>query len=114
MTLWRAALLAVALSAACGGGMSCPNDLPPSCPSPMPSFSTTVNPIIHSTCVSCHGPGGQQVSMPFTSYDLIFKSKDRILTQVYACRMPPEGNPQLTAAERQQVLGWLVCDAPNN
>jgi len=36
------------------------------------------------------------------------------LTQVYSCRMPPAGNAQPTTQERQTIVAWLVCGAPNN
>jgi hypothetical protein len=35
-----------------------------------------------------------------------------IATQLVTCSMPPEGNPQLTTAERNQILDWLTCGGP--
>jgi hypothetical protein len=37
-----------------------------------------------------------------------------VLTQVYTCRMPPLGAPQLDDAELTALYGWLVCGAPQN
>ena len=118
MTRVRARAVAVCLVAllcgACGGSsVSCPNDTL-ACTLPAPSYASSVSTIIQSRCVSCHGPGGQQASMPFTSYQQIFAARSPILNQVYACRMPPAGAAELTMGERTQLLGWLACSAPNN
>jgi hypothetical protein len=37
-----------------------------------------------------------------------------VLTEVYACQMPPVDADPLSATERQALLAWLVCGAPNN
>jgi hypothetical protein len=36
------------------------------------------------------------------------------LNQVYACNMPPGSAAQPTVQEREALLGWLVCGAPQN
>jgi uncharacterized membrane protein len=103
------------LSAACGGSPapSCPNDSL-ACPSPAPGFAASISGIIQNRCQSCHSPGGQQASVPFTSYQDIYARRSAILNQVYACRMPPAGAAEPTASERMQLIGWLACGAPNN
>ena len=106
--------LGVAAFAACGGSKDCPNDLPSSCPSPAPSYSSTIAPLISAYCLVCHSPGGQEAVIPFTSYQNIYVERSPMLDQIYACNMPPSGTLQLTAQERSQLLGWLVCGAPNN
>jgi len=106
--------LVVAVLAACGGSKVCPNDLPSSCPSPAPSYSSAISSLISAYCLSCHSPGGQEAVIPFTSYQSVYIERSPILDQVYACNMPPTANLQLTAQERSQLLGWLVCGAPNN
>jgi uncharacterized membrane protein len=118
MSFARAQMAVVAfaavLCAACGGSdLSCPND-PVVCPSPAPSYSTTVSTIIQNRCLSCHGPGGQWASKPFTTYQEVYTNRSAILNQVYACRMPPAGATQPTPNERAQIIGWLACGAPNN
>jgi uncharacterized membrane protein len=117
MTSWsRAAEVALValLCAACGGpDVSCPNDSL-ACPSPAPSYSTSVSAIFQNRCLSCHSPGGQAASKPFTTYQEVYSNRSAILNQVYACRMPLAGAPQPTLQERTQLLGWLVCGAPNN
>jgi hypothetical protein len=111
----RGWLLAALLLAACGGGVAdCPNDLPATCPSPMPSYKTDVQPIVSNHCLKCHSPGGEEASKDFTTYQNVFLQRGPILTQFYSCRMPPEGEPRPTAQERALLLGWLTCGSPNN
>lgn len=97
-----------------GGGTSCPNDLPASCPVPAPTWATDVAPVIEARCATCHATGGIAADKPLTSHAEVFARKGAVLNQVHACKMPQAGSPQLTAAERAAVLGWLVCGAPND
>jgi uncharacterized membrane protein len=69
---------------------------------------------VGARCRACHAPGGQEASIPFTTYEQIFARRSAILNQVYACKMPPEGAPAPSADERAQLLAWLVCGAPDN
>jgi hypothetical protein len=93
---------------------NCPNDLPKSCVTPVPSYQTTVSPIFSAYCLTCHSPGGQQASYPLETYDEIFGLRSEVLDQIYSCRMPLSGQPQPTEEERLAVLQWLVCGAPQN
>jgi hypothetical protein len=112
----RVLVLAVLVVASCGGGSpaDCPNDLPMTCPSPVPSYHNDVAPIMSVRCLGCHAPGKEQASKDFTTYERVFAQRQPILTQLFSCRMPPEGQPRPTAQERAQFLGWLVCGAPDN
>jgi uncharacterized membrane protein len=118
----RPALLLLAIlavtSLACGSSeppASCPRDLPASCPTPAPSFSGEVQAIFQAKCVPCHSPGGQEATKPYTSLALIQRQPlSTMLAQVYNCAMPLATAPQLTAEERQALLGWLVCMRPDN
>ena len=105
----------VALMAACGGSepVDCPN-LSTTCPDPKPSYASDVRPIINARCTTCHSPGGQEASRDFTTYGGVFQQRQAVLTQAYSCRMPPAGNAQPTTQERQTLVAWLVCGAPNN
>ena len=78
---------------ACGGSLDCPNDLPAACPSPVPSYKSTIDPIIGARCRACHSAGGQESSIPFTTHDQVFAQRSAMLNQVYACKMPPAGSP---------------------
>jgi hypothetical protein len=74
-----------------------------------------VQSIIASRCGSCHYDGGQQAAdMNLGSYDAVFQERSTVLSQIYNCRMPPAGEPKPTVAEREAMLGWFVCGAPNN
>jgi len=105
----------VALMAACGGSepVDCPN-LSTTCPDPKLSYASDVRPIINARCTTCHSPGGQEPSRDFTTYGGVFQQRQAVLTQAYSCRMPPAGNAQPTTQERQTLVAWLVCGAPNN
>jgi hypothetical protein len=105
------AILALCL-AACGSA-ACPRDLPATCPSPAPSYKTSVAPIIEKTCANCHVAGGVAASWPLSSYADVFSLHGACLDQIYGCRMP-QAPYSLSDAERVTVLGWLVCEAPDN
>jgi hypothetical protein len=115
--LARAAGLIAALAgvAGCGShGASCPTDMP-TCPSPAPSFVAEVNPIIQSTCVPCHGPGGVEATRPYVTYEDM-KTNGPFVTmysQVLGCLMP-QAPQQLTAAQRQRLLEWFACGEPDD
>ncbi len=93
----------------------CPDDLPQSCPSPPPSYAQDVGAIIQSRCNGCHADGGVgQSTEDFSTYDRIHSRRGPMLNQVFSCLMPPPDAGQLTPDERAKLLGWLVCDAPDN
>jgi hypothetical protein len=93
----------------------CPQDLPATCPSLVPSWMNDVEPIINLRCGACHGVGGvEQSKLDFSTYQGVHNSFTPILITVAGCVMPPPGVAPLTAAERQMLLAWLVCAAPNN
>jgi len=94
-----------------GGGKGCPNDLPASCPSPAPGWAADVAPVIAARCATCHVKGGVAADKPLTSHAEVFFRKGSVLNQIHACKMPQAGSPQLSAAERAAVQGWLVCGA---
>jgi hypothetical protein len=99
--------------AACGGP-SCPQDLPASCPSKPPSYTTDVAPIFAIHCTRCHVAGGTAADRPLTSYADVYAERSPVLNQVYGCEMPPSGYTPLDEDERAKVLGWLVCGAPDD
>jgi uncharacterized membrane protein len=108
-------LAAGLLLAACGGSeqVNCPN-LSTVCPSPPPSYANDVRPILNARCTTCHGPGGQEAVRDLTTYQGVFQQRQAVLTQVYSCRMPPSDAAQPTSQERQTIISWLACNAPNN
>jgi len=116
--LMAAALVGLALFAACPAPPSCPDDLPRSCPNPAPTFSADVSPLIQKHCAGCHSADGEEPNRPLINYDSITGSMDAtarmVETQLVACAMPPSNQPPLTAEERQAILGWIVCGAKND
>jgi hypothetical protein len=93
---------------------ACPNDLPMACPSPAPSWDGGVRPLIDEFCVGCHQAGGLAFDKPFTDYGLVYQQRGGMLDQVYSCYMPPPDAGQPDESQRQQLLGWFVCGAPQN
>jgi hypothetical protein len=108
-----AGLFSLALAACGSSGGTCPNDLPMTCPSAVPSYTNDVAPIIQAHCVKCHSAGGVEYSRPLDTYAGV-TAQTGVLDQVYACRMPPAPEAPLTSAERAKLLGWIVCDSPRN
>jgi mono/diheme cytochrome c family protein len=118
-------LAAVALLAAgCSSGpaaTSCPPaPVDPPCPDAVPSFAGDVYPNVFAvSCVPCHRPGGVESSWPFTTYQQIYGTRGTTAGEIYqqvfnACLMPPPGNPEtLTDVQRQKLLDWFGCGAPD-
>jgi hypothetical protein len=111
----------VSLQAGCGHEKeqpppvdTCPNDVPPTCPSPVPSYATEVAPIIHLRCGGCHTAGGIEEFRSFDTYQQVLDNRFGMLSQLSQCLMPPFDQPQPTAAERQAIFGWIKCDSPDN
>lgn len=74
-----------------------------------------VQPIIAERCNACHGVGGvEQAAFDFSTYEGVRKAFGSVLNNVYGCLMPPPDAGALTPGERQALLAWLVCSAPNN
>jgi uncharacterized membrane protein len=119
-TVALAALLGATMAlASCGSNHAaatdpCPQDLPTSCPPNSPSYQADVAPILAARCTTCHSPGGAGSPFDFTTYASVFADRSPMLNQVYACNMPPKGAAGLGQAERQMLLAWLVCGAPND
>jgi len=95
---------------------NCPNDLPSSCPSPAPSWSQQVQPVFNARCTFCHNPNGANPTLLFTDWSQVHGDRGAILTQLYACKMPPPdgGVAPPMGPDRALLLNWLVCGAPNN
>ena len=103
-----------------GGGASCPS-LDNDCPASVPSWSKQVEEIATLTCFvsACHGPQGKAgPKFVMTNYAGLVGLRTTAITQVNSCAMPnadagvPE--PTLDPSDRQALLSWLVCGAPDN
>lgn len=96
------------------GGGTCNVTTPASCPATTPSYATDVAPILQKYCTSCHSPTGVQASEPFDTHAGVAAHADHMKAEVGGCEMPPAGSIAPTDAERETILAWLVCGAPDN
>ncbi|MEQ8790391.1 MAG: DUF1592 domain-containing protein [Pirellulaceae bacterium] len=75
------------------------------------AFTTRIAPVLERRCRSCHGEQRQEGRIRLDEIRE-FRVDDRHLwTMVHeklsAGQMPPEDAPQLTAAEREEILKWI-------
>ena len=86
----------------------------------VPSWAGQVQSIVGARCQVCHAPDGDAPKVPLTTYAEVSGRRVASLTQLSACEMPPQDDPTvpapivLAAGERQALLTWLTCGAPNN
>jgi hypothetical protein len=96
----------------------CPSDLPSACDAPAPSYKDAVSQTIAEVCQPCHRAGGLAADKPFDSYARVYARRRTILDLVNRCLMPPASAAcdaaQPSPAQRQELLQWLVCGAPQN
>jgi hypothetical protein len=110
---WIAALLVPAAmacgpaSSSSGYGGNCAT-VSYSCPSPPPSFATTVAPIVTDNCLPCHALGGM-ASPPLNNYANIYKNRVTSLSTVVTCKMP-----LVPLSDKKLFLEWVACGAPDN
>lgn len=109
---------AACTSSSGGSGGDCPT-LSNDCPATPPSWQNDVQPLIATYCLRCHTDGG--VAPPqfnYETYQGVFRSRAVIVTQLNQCLMPPgDASPPAampTPAERQTLVAWLACGAPDN
>jgi predicted CXXCH cytochrome family protein len=107
-----------AAAAGCTGSSStdasCAVTTPASCPTTQPSYQTDVAPILQSYCVSCHQAGGSEANKPLDTYQSALNLSGDVEGEVAGCSMPPSSDAQPTAAQRETLLTWILCGAPNN
>jgi hypothetical protein len=121
VALQLAALAVVAGCSSPGGGdpstADCPT-LSSACPLTPPSWENDVQPILRMECDECHGMGGgEQAEFDSASYDGAFAGRSEIGQVMVDCSMPPATTspaPVLSVAQRQTVLSWVACNAPDN
>jgi uncharacterized membrane protein len=116
-----AAGVALAVVAACSSSSPQPEGCQTNaaeCPSPPPSWATDVEAIIHTRCSPCHFDGGAGTLSPYnadySTYQGVAAHQILIHTVLAACQMPPPDAGQLTTQEKQTLLEWVVCGAPDN
>jgi hypothetical protein len=65
--------------------------------------------------VSCHSPGGDAQTIPFTDFGLVKLHASTILRRVADRSMPPPGRaPALTTEEMTKIRTWVRNGAPKN
>jgi hypothetical protein len=84
------------------------------CPTTAPSYISEVAPLLALRCNGCHAPDGEAADRPLTSRAQIRGIATTVVSNVYACKMPPPPLPQLTDAERTILVGWIACGEPDN
>jgi uncharacterized membrane protein len=88
---------------------------PAGCGGGAPSFARDVEPIVARRCRTCHTYGGSPgPSLDFSSVATVVAHKDKVVSEVSSCEMPPKTAPQLEAAEADVLLRWASCGAPQN
>lgn len=94
----------------------CPASLPESCPATAPSYSGEIAAIVQTKCVVCHTAGGPGAEWPLGSWSEVntLAQQGIVQEEVASCMMPEADAGQLTDSEREAILTWLVCGAPNN
>ena len=95
--------------------VTCTNDQPATCPSPLPSYQNQVGALLQTYCAACHSPSGVAFDHVFETYSEVISQHGAILNQINACNMPPpDGGAPLPEADRKTMVTWLACGAPNN
>jgi hypothetical protein len=110
--------LAACTSSSGSSDDGCPT-LSTGCPASPPSWQNDIKPLVGAYCLRCHVEGG--VAPPqfeYTSYQAVYQNRSEMLTQIDQCRMPPaDASPPAvmpSQQERQTLVSWLACGAPDN
>jgi mono/diheme cytochrome c family protein len=108
------AIVLLGLSLGCGARTVVP-DGTDRCPLSPPSYRAEVAPIVREKCFSCHaGTGEAAEDHDFSTLEKVHTARRGIEGKVFARAMPPQGAPALTEQQRDVLLAWLACQAPNN
>jgi hypothetical protein len=94
---------------------SCPPA--PSACTEAPSYKQTVASIFETSCVPCHSPNGVEADRPLGTYHDVFAVEPTAFHQVANCLMPPADAgsvASLSETDRETLLAWFTCGAPNN
>ena len=91
---------------------TCPADEQGACSATALTYDTGIGELLSERCSPCHAADGVEAVRILTDYRHVFGQRTGIGTQLVACAMPPVGAPPLSSSERQQILDWLTCRAP--
>jgi hypothetical protein len=92
--------------------VSLPNDS--ACGSGGPSYASDVAPLVKATCLDCHFAGNRNSTVVLETAAQLKKSQGLVEGELYRCDMPPADGTPLDDDQRQLLLQWLVCGAPDN
>jgi uncharacterized membrane protein len=84
------------------------------CATATPSYAEDIAPLVEARCLECHFAGNRQSSVVLETHAQLAGSRQLVETRVYRCQMPPSEATALSATERELLLQWLVCGAPDN
>ncbi|MEO7034824.1 MAG: hypothetical protein ABI548_13025 [Polyangiaceae bacterium] len=105
-------LASFALACSPSPGATCSIDAPNECVDASLSYDGGIGALLTERCSPCHAAGGEEATLLLTDYDHVSRQLMGIGSQLVTCSMPLAGSPQLSADERNQILGWLSCGAP--
>lgn len=78
------------------------------------SYSQVIRPMVDENCVSCHGPGGENENVPFTTYDGLKQYAQEAVPRISGATilMPPTG--AMSDCNVALFTAWVNAGAPNN
>jgi hypothetical protein len=74
------------------------------------NYNEDIKPIITQNCISCHGPGGVEASIPLTNYTQVKAQADAGLIKSTIFDGQPNPMPQggqLSSDQKQLIQCWL-------
>lgn len=86
-----------------GSGDNTPAPTPPSTGAKV-SYASSIKPLIESSCLRCHGPGGTASQRPFNNYDQV-KAAFATIKSVTDANIMPQGSPW-TTVQKALFLQW--------
>jgi len=84
------------------------------CATSTPSYAADVAPIVQADCLPCHFTGNTYSSQVFETPKQLHDNRQLAETQLYRCQMPPADGGTIDTMDRETLLAWLACGAPDN
>ena len=84
------------------------------CATATPSYAEDIAPLVEERCLECHFAGNRLSSVALETHAELAERRQLVETRVYRCQMPPSDATALSTSERETLLKWLVCGAPDN
>ncbi|MGC4093905.1 MAG: hypothetical protein QM756_39570 [Polyangiaceae bacterium] len=92
--------------------MACTVMDPTECPTPAPTYTNDVAPIIAAHCTRCHTGIGKE-PWPLGKYEDVVDWEQLIRADILDCSMPPpDSGEHVTNDERLTILTWIRCGTP--